>query len=100
MAVMKAESTGLRNAAKKSRAIRNNTRIPDPYFRKKSLISRILDGVATIVNDKDEESLSQRERAAEGLVRGTTSRYFYLRYPSPPLRGPSPVGRGIFSAAR
>jgi hypothetical protein len=43
------------------------------------------------------KSLSQRERAAEGQVRGTTSKYFFLWYPSPPLRGPSPVGRGIYS---
>jgi len=31
----------------------------------------------------------------EGWVRGTTSKTFYLRYPSPGLRPPSPVGRGI-----
>src|SRR6185295_4671323 len=31
----------------------------------------------------------------EGWVRGTTSETFFLRYPSPGLRPPSPVGRGI-----
>ena len=41
------------------------------------------------VHDENEKTLSHRERAAEGQVRGTTSKYCYLWYPSPPLRGPS-----------
>src|SRR6185436_7689602 len=46
------------------------------------------------------ESLSQRERAAEGRVRGTASKDIHLWYPlTGRCASPSPVGRGISSIA-
>ncbi len=42
------------------------------------------------------KSLSQRERAAEGRVRGTARKNCYLRYPSPAaVRPPLPLGEGF-----
>jgi hypothetical protein len=51
--------------------------------------------LGTVSMEELNKSLSQRERGRAAAVRGTASNNNYLWYPSPGLRPPSPVGRGI-----